>query len=100
MPSVRFLVVIYMAQRPQHRLWVVRVHLYTCLVCWPLVFLLPETHGPTILGRRALALRFQGNIHAFSREQLEPMTLQDIIQRFLLRPASELTRRAAVFLFS
>ncbi|KAI0293552.1 MFS general substrate transporter [Russula brevipes] len=89
-PCFGSLIGFFVAAAGWHGLWVVRVHLYACLVCWPLVFLLPETHGPTILGRRALALRFQGHIHAFSREQLEPMTLRDIIQRFLLRPAKML----------
>jgi hypothetical protein len=49
-------------------------------------FLIPETHGPTILKRRA-----EGHIHAFSQEELEqkPAGLWDIVQNHFLRAASE-----------
>ncbi|KAH9958330.1 MFS general substrate transporter [Russula dissimulans] len=66
--------------------WVLRMHLFLCLACFPLVFILPETHGPTILKRRAHTLRIKGNIHAFSHEELEHATFGDIVQIHLLRP--------------
>jgi hypothetical protein len=54
--------------------------------------MLPETHGPTILKRRARVMRAQGHNHAFTQQELElkPTNLWDIIQNHLLRAASEI----------
>ena len=73
----------------QHSFWVLRVHFFLCLAAWPFVFLLPESHGPTILAKRARSLRQHGKLNAFSQEELEPATLRYIIQVHFLRPASE-----------
>jgi hypothetical protein len=66
------------------------------LACYPFVFMIPETHGPTILKRRACALRAQGQIHAFSQEELEqkPASLWDIVQNHFMRAASEIVYMA------
>jgi hypothetical protein len=77
-------------QHMQNRFWVLRIHFFLCLACLPFVLTLPETHGPTILTRRARALRQKGHIHSFSQEELEPATPRHIVQSHLLRPASEL----------
>jgi hypothetical protein len=63
-----------------------------CLACYPLVFMLPETHGPTILKRRARALRAQGHIQAFSHEEIElkPAKFWDVVQNHLMRASSEI----------
>jgi hypothetical protein len=53
--------------------------------------MLPESHGPTILARRARAMRLRGDCHAFAQEELEPSTPWDIIRIHLLRPTSELS---------
>ena len=55
--------------------------------------MLPESHGPTILARRARALRQQGHIQVFVQEELESSTLWDLIRIHLLRPASELSHQ-------
>ena len=62
------------------------------LAITPLVFLLPESHGPTILKRRARALRAKGHTHAFSQEEFEQKlgTFWDDIQNHFLRTASEI----------
>jgi len=52
--------------------------------------MLPESHGPTILARRARELRQQGHVQVFTQEELEHSTFWDIIHLHSLRPASEL----------
>jgi len=84
-------------QSGKHRFWALRVHFILCIACWPLVFMLPETYGPTILERRARALRAKGNIHAFSHEELEHAKLGDVIQKRLFRPVSELVLGATTY---
>jgi hypothetical protein len=68
------------------------IHLFVCIACYPLVFMLPETHDPTICKRRARVMRAQGHQHAFTQQELElkPTNLWDIIQNHLLRAASEI----------
>ena len=56
--------------------------------------MLPESHGPTILARRARELRQQGHVRVFTQEELEHSTLWDIVHIHFLRPASKLFRRA------
>jgi hypothetical protein len=52
--------------------------------------MLPESHGPTILARRARELRQQGHVQVFTQEELEHSTFWDIVHIHSLRPASEL----------
>src|SRR5712675_2777132 len=80
-----------------HRFWVLRMHFILCFAFWPLVFILPETYGPTILKRRARALRVKGNLHAYSHEELEHAKLGDIAKIHLLRPLSELIRSMTTY---
>jgi hypothetical protein len=61
--------------------------------------MLPESHGPTILARRARSLRQQGHDNAFTQEELEPATLWYVIQVHFLRPASESFHRVATTSF-
>ncbi|KAI0306294.1 MFS general substrate transporter [Multifurca ochricompacta] len=86
-PCFGSLVGFFVAASGWHGLWVVRVHLILSAACWPLVFMLKETHGPTLLRRRARALRAQGHANAYSHEEIEPSKPRDIIQNHLLRPA-------------
>ena len=74
--------------------WVLRVHFFACLACMPLVFILPESHGPTILSRRARELRQQQHVQVFTQEELEHITFWDTVHSHSLRPASELLHGA------
>ena len=76
-------------KRAEPRFWVLRMHLLICAACLPIALMLPESHGPTILAKRARALRRQGQGNAFTQEELEPTTLGYFIQVHFLRPASE-----------
>ena len=86
----RSTVVCTYAQRGQSSFWVLRVHFFACLACMPLVFILPESHGPTILARRARELRQQRHVQVFTQEELEHSTLWDAVHSHSLRPASVL----------
>ena len=77
-------------QRGQPSFWVLRVHFFACLACMPLVYMLPESHGPTILARRARELRQQRHVQVFAQEELEHSTFWDTVHNHSLRPASEL----------
>ncbi|TFY57840.1 hypothetical protein EVG20_g8380, partial [Dentipellis fragilis] len=73
-------------------LWVVRVHFFFVVTCWPLVFLLPETHGPSILAKRAARLRAGGRTDARAAHETSDKSKADIIRRHVLRPAQMLLR--------
>ena len=51
-------------------LWTLRVHFFMTCAAAPLLFWFPETHGPTILTKRAKKLRKQGE-NAYSAWELE-----------------------------
>lgn len=61
--------------------------------------MIPESHGPTILIRRAHALRQQGHTEVFAQEELESSTFWDLVRMHFLRPASELFHPAVVMLW-
>ncbi|KAI0063445.1 MFS general substrate transporter [Artomyces pyxidatus] len=90
-PCFGSLVGFFVAAVSQGRaLWVVRVHFYFAIAVWPLVFLLPETHGPTVLLYRARALRKEGHATARAPQELHPTSKQQLIQKNILRPTQML----------
>lgn len=80
----------------QHRsgLWVVRVHFFFAIACWPLVFLLPETHGPSILSKRAKRLRAEGHENARAAHEIHKESRKQILQKHILRPTRMCFRKA------
>ncbi|KAI0263386.1 MFS general substrate transporter [Gloeopeniophorella convolvens] len=95
-PCIGSLVGFFIAAAGWRGLWVVRVHFFLSIVCWPLVFALKETHGPTILKKRARALRAEGRVNIRTHEELEPVTREYIIQNYALRPAKMLMHEPIV----
>ncbi|THH19253.1 hypothetical protein EW146_g1874 [Bondarzewia mesenterica] len=87
-PCFGSLVGFFVAAATDHgsSLWVVRVHFFFALACWPLVFLLPETHGPSILAARAQRLRAQGQSQARAAHEVERRSRMQIVQKHILRP--------------
>lgn len=71
-------------------LWVVRVHFFFAIACWPLVFLLPETHGPSILSKRAKRLRAEGHENARAAHEIHKESRKQILQKHILRPTQML----------
>ncbi|KAL5520625.1 hypothetical protein ACEPAF_2626 [Sanghuangporus sanghuang] len=66
--------------------WVLRVHWIMTIALWPLVFFFPETHGPTILTKRARKERKEGNASAVSAHELRHSSMKEIVQRNIGRP--------------
>ncbi|KAI0050890.1 MFS general substrate transporter [Auriscalpium vulgare] len=95
-PCFGSIVGFFVAAAEGKNLWVVRVHFFFAIACWPLVFLLPESHGPTILLRRARALRAQGQSDARAPQEVSPESRQEILKKNILRP----TRWLLSFFFS
>jgi len=65
----------------------VRVHFYFVIVVAPLVLFLPETHGPTILKRRAQKMRDAGITNAYSFGELHALTPMQLMWSNIGRPA-------------
>lgn len=68
------------------RLWVLRVHWFFVIALWPLLYIIPETHGPTILSRRTKRLRAGGNSNAYAAHELHTLTTKDLVRRNIGRP--------------
>ena len=82
-------------------LWVVRVHFFFAIACWPLVLLLPETHGPTILSKRAKRMRAEGHENARAAHQIHKESRKQILQKHILRPTRMCSKKArALFLLT
>ncbi|KAH8112349.1 MFS general substrate transporter [Phellopilus nigrolimitatus] len=84
----------FVAAHLTHGLWVVRVHWFMVIAIWPLVFVLPETHGPTILARRAKRIRKEGHANAFAAHELHAMTRKELVWSHIGRPISEKAQEA------
>ncbi|OCH85565.1 MFS general substrate transporter [Obba rivulosa] len=89
-PCFGSLVGFFVAAHSGQNLWVLRVHLFFSIACWPLVFLLPETYTPTILTYRARRLRKQGNPHARAPVELHTKSTMQILKGHIGRPIAML----------
>lgn len=70
------------------RLWALRVFFFFTIAIWPLVLLLPETHGPTILAARSKKLRKDGRPNARAAHELKQQTKGELLRIHFGRPAS------------
>lgn len=70
-------------------LWALRVFFFFVIAMWPAVFLLPETHGPTILAVRSKRLRSEGRVNARAAHKLKRQTTRAQFQSHTERPAVE-----------
>ncbi|KAH9933622.1 MFS general substrate transporter [Epithele typhae] len=80
---VGFFVVVYAG--PQ--LWALRVFFFLCIGVWPVVFLLPESHGPTILAARSKKLRKQGRPNARAAHEMKHQATSELLRVHFGRPA-------------
>ncbi|THH03145.1 hypothetical protein EW145_g6492 [Phellinidium pouzarii] len=71
-------------------LWVVRVHWFFVIALWPLVFFIPETHGLTILARRAKKLRDSGTTNAYAAHELHTLSRKEFLWGHIGRPITML----------
>lgn len=71
------------------RLWVIRIHWFFVLAVLPLALFVPETHGPTILMRRAKQLRRNGHPRAFATHELHSKSKSEVLRSNMGRPISQ-----------
>ncbi|EGN99152.1 hypothetical protein SERLA73DRAFT_152838 [Serpula lacrymans var. lacrymans S7.3] len=71
-------------------LWVVRVHFFFSIAVLPLAYMLPETHGPTLLARKAKRLRAEGR-NAYAAHEVRKLSKMELIQRHIIRPSVMIT---------
>ncbi|KAI0750005.1 major facilitator superfamily domain-containing protein [Daedaleopsis nitida] len=80
---IGFFIVVYAGPT----LWALRVFFFFTIAIWPLVFLLPETHGPTILAARSKKLRKEGRPNARAAHELKQQTKGELLRIHFGRPA-------------
>ncbi|KAI5118381.1 hypothetical protein M0805_005846 [Coniferiporia weirii] len=85
-PCIALSVGFFIAANTGPELWVLRVYLYCVAALLPVAFLLPETHGPTILAARSKRLRRLGNPNARAAHELREETTRQFLQMHLCRP--------------
>ncbi|KAL5519558.1 hypothetical protein ACEPAH_1241 [Sanghuangporus vaninii] len=77
-------------------LWVLRVYFLFTATLLPMVFLLPETHGPTILATQSERMRRHGIANAWAAHELERRTTQGFVRLHIGRPISMLFREPII----
>ncbi|OCB87071.1 MFS general substrate transporter [Sanghuangporus baumii] len=77
-------------------LWVLRVYFLFTATLLPMVFLLPETHGPTILATQSERMRRRGIPNAWAAHELELRTTQEFVRLHIGRPISMLFREPII----
>ncbi|KAI0082068.1 MFS general substrate transporter [Panus rudis PR-1116 ss-1] len=85
----------FMAAHSGRGFWVLRIHWLFCIACMPLVFLFPETYGPTILSKRAARLRKEGK-NAYAAHEVHGKSTMQVLQGHILRPLAMCVREPIV----
>ncbi|KAM5544656.1 hypothetical protein V8D89_001554 [Ganoderma adspersum] len=86
-PCVALVIGFFIAADAGPHLWALRVFFFFTVAIWPLVFLLPETHGPTILATRSKKLRSQGRPNARAAHELKDQSKAELMRIHFGRPA-------------
>ncbi|EJC98676.1 MFS general substrate transporter [Fomitiporia mediterranea MF3/22] len=76
--------------------WVLRVYLFFVASMLPVTFLLPETHGPTILADRSERMRSNGFIYARAAHELEQQSTKEFLRLHIGRPFSMFMREPII----
>ncbi|KAL5533628.1 hypothetical protein ACEPAG_88 [Sanghuangporus baumii] len=77
-------------------LWVLRVYFLFTATLLPMAFLLPETHGPTILATQSERMRRRGIPNAWAAHELELHTMREFVRLHIGRPISMLFREPII----
>ncbi|OSD05099.1 MFS general substrate transporter [Trametes coccinea BRFM310] len=85
-PCFATLVGFFIAAHTSHGLWVLRVQLFIVIAVWPMLFMLPETYGPTILEKRAKRLRKNGHANAWAAHELHHKSTSELLRAHVVRP--------------
>ncbi|KAI1783606.1 MFS general substrate transporter [Ganoderma leucocontextum] len=86
-PCIALVIGFFIAANAGPQLWALRVFFFFTIAVWPLVFLLPETHGPTILAARSKKLRSQGRPNACAAHELKHQSKAELMRIHFGRPA-------------
>ncbi|OBZ66361.1 hypothetical protein A0H81_13585 [Grifola frondosa] len=86
-PCIALVIGFFITVYAVSHIWVLRVFFFFTIVLWPLVLLLPETHGPTILAARSKRLRKEGHPDAWAAHELKHQTTGELFRIHLGRPA-------------
>ena len=79
------------------RLWVLRVYFFFAIALLPVVFLLPETHGPTVLAARSKRFRKKGDRpNARAAHELKHETKSQLLAKHIGRPAAMFLREPII----
>lgn len=76
--------------------WVLRVYFFFTAALLPLVWLLPETHGPTILANRAKKMQKEGKLDARAAQQDQRVIWRQVIAVHIFRPVDMFLREPIV----
>ncbi|KAH8100973.1 MFS general substrate transporter [Cristinia sonorae] len=82
----------FLAAHSGRVLWVIRMQFFLTVAIGPLVWLYPETYGPTILEHRAKRLRKQGQTNARAMSEIHAKTTTQVIQGHVVRPLGMMVR--------
>ncbi|RPD54868.1 MFS general substrate transporter [Lentinus tigrinus ALCF2SS1-6] len=86
-PCVALVIGFFIVAYAGPNLWALRVFFFFTIAMWPLVILLPETHGPTILAARSKKLRNEGRPNARAAHELKHQTKGELLRIHFGRPA-------------
>jgi hypothetical protein len=73
-------------RKPSCSLWTLRIQFFLAIAAYPLVILMRETHGPTILAARARQMRQAGHPQAWAHHELHQKTTAQLVVTNLIRP--------------
>ncbi|KLO13139.1 MFS general substrate transporter [Schizopora paradoxa] len=95
-PCLALPVGFYVVAKAGPEFWVLRVFFFFTAALLPVVWLFPETHGPTILANRAKKMRKEGVIGARAAHEEHHVSWGQIIAVHILRPAKMLLREPII----
>ncbi|KAH8111848.1 MFS general substrate transporter [Phellopilus nigrolimitatus] len=95
-PCVALPVGFFIAANAGPELWVLRGYLFFTAVLLPVAFLLPETHGPTILAARSSRMRIRGVLGARATHELKQETTRRFLQVHIGRPFAMFVREPII----
>ncbi|THH08482.1 hypothetical protein EW145_g2680 [Phellinidium pouzarii] len=95
-PCVALPVGFFIAADAGPELWVLRTYLFFVAALLPVVYILPETHGPTILAKRSARYRKLGNPNARAAHELNHLTTRQFCQVHIGRPFAMFIREPII----
>ncbi|EJC99613.1 MFS general substrate transporter [Fomitiporia mediterranea MF3/22] len=95
-PCIALPIGFFVSANAPSELWVLRVYFFFVLSLLPVVWLLPETHGPTVLAWRSKKLRKEGMLNACAAHELKHESKKQVFITNIGRPAAMFLREPIV----